>query len=63
VPLLFAGIFKLFHSGAGNTVNLLPHVHRDARCSAFATLALIYRLFLLFADRPTAVLIVIGVGQ
>jgi hypothetical protein len=55
-PYLFAGVFKLFHGD-----NLVPHLVLMLLIG-FATLALTYRLFLLYADRPTAVLITFGLG-
>jgi hypothetical protein len=56
VPLLFAGIFKAFGTGS-----LLPHL-MVVWCMGLACLALVYRLFLLHAGRPTAVLMTLGVG-
>jgi len=56
LPLLFAGIFRLFH-----TEHLLPALIVMMLIGA-ATLALTYRLFLLYSDRPTAVLITFGLG-
>lgn len=56
LPLLFSGIFKLFGTGT-----LLPSLLVMMLIGA-ATLALTYRLFLLYAGRPTAVLITFGVG-
>lgn len=56
LPLLFAGIFRLFH-----TENLLPALIVMPLIGA-ATLALTYRLFLIHAGRPTAVLITFGLG-
>ena len=56
VPLLFAGTFRLFHTG--NTLPallLMPLI-------GLGTLALTYRLFLLHAGRPTAVLLTFGLG-
>jgi hypothetical protein len=56
LPLLFAGVFKAF--GGHNLV--APHAVMLA--VAFAALALTYRLFLLHAGRPTAVLMTLLVG-
>jgi hypothetical protein len=56
LPLLFSGIFKLFGSGT-----LVPSLVIMLLIGA-ATLALTYRLFYLFAGRPTAVLMTFGVG-
>jgi hypothetical protein len=56
LPLLFAGIFKLFH-----TQSLLPALIVMMLIGA-ATLGLTYRLFLLHCGRPTAVLITFGLG-
>lgn len=56
LPRLFALVFKLFH-----TDNLLPALWLMLFLG-FATLALTYRLFLLYAGRPTAVLITFGLG-
>lgn len=56
VPLLFAGLFKLFGTGS-----LLPHLI-SMWLMGLATLALVYRLFLLHAGRPTAVLMTFGVA-
>ena len=55
-PLLFAATFKLFH-----TQSLLPAVGLMLAIG-LATLALTYRLFLLYAGRPTAVLMAFGLG-
>ena len=55
-PFLFAGVFKLFPGD-----NLFPHLVLMLLLG-FTTLALTYRLFLLYADRPTAVLITFGLG-
>src|SRR4051812_46038204 len=56
VPLLFAGLFKTFGSDT-----LLPHLI-VMWLMGLATLGLTYRLFLLHAGRPTAVLITLGVA-
>ena len=56
LPWLFAATFKLF--GTGNLV--APHV--VLLLSALATLALVYRLFLLHSGRPMAVLMTVAVG-
>ncbi|HXE51903.1 MAG TPA: hypothetical protein VN541_02765 [Tepidisphaeraceae bacterium] len=55
-PLLFAATFKLFHSRS-----LLPPL-LVMWLIGLATLGLTYRLFLLHAGRPTAVLMTFGVG-
>jgi hypothetical protein len=56
LPLLFAGTFKLFPSG-----NVLPALALML-LMGFATLALMYRLVLLHADRPTAVMLTAGLA-
>jgi len=56
VPMLFAALFKAFGTGS-----LLPHL-AVMWLMGLATLALVYRLFLLHAGRPTAVLITFGVA-
>jgi hypothetical protein len=56
LPLLFSGIFKLF-----GTRTLVPSLVVMLLIGA-ATLALTYRLFLLYAGRPTAVLMTFGLG-
>jgi hypothetical protein len=56
LPMIFAGLFKLF--GAGTVV---PH-HVAMVLMGAAALALTYRLFLLHAGRPMAVLITLLVG-
>ena len=56
LPRLFAGVFMLFHSDK----TLPPLVLM--LLIGFGTLALTYRLFFLYADRPTAVLLTFGVG-
>jgi len=55
-PLLFAAIFKLSHGQ-----HLLPALVAMLMMG-FVTLALTYRLFLLYAGRPTAVLMTFGLG-
>jgi hypothetical protein len=55
-PLLIAGCFKIFGVGSLLAVNAL------LTAIALATLLLVYRLFLLACDRPTAVVISVGVG-
>jgi hypothetical protein len=55
-PYLFAGVFKIF---PGDSV--VPHLVLMLLIG-FVTLALTYRLFLLYADRPTAVLMTFGLG-
>jgi Dolichyl-phosphate-mannose-protein mannosyltransferase len=55
-PLMLAGLYKL----AGNHLILAADIF-ILLCSA-ATLALVYRLVLLAYDRPTAVLVTLGVG-
>ena len=55
-PYLFAAVFKIFPGD-----NLVPHLLLMLAIG-LATLGLTYRLFLLYADRPTAVLITFGVG-
>jgi hypothetical protein len=56
LPLLFAGVFKTFG------VNNLIAPHAVMLAIAFAALALTYRLFLLHAGRPTAVLMTVLLG-
>jgi len=56
LPRLFAAVFKLFHSDKTLPPLILMLL------IGFGTLALTYRLFLLYADRPTAVLLTFGVG-
>jgi hypothetical protein len=56
MPWLFAGLFKVF-----GTNTLVPAQVVMLGCG-LATLALTYRLFLLHAGRPTAVLITLVVG-
>src|SRR5439155_1656852 len=56
MPWLFAGLFKVFGTGT-----LLPADVVMLGC-AFATLALVYRLFLLHAGRPTAVLMTVALA-
>lgn len=56
LPLLFAANFKLFGTGT-----LVPSLVVMLLIGA-ATLALTYRLFLLYAGRPTAVLMTFGLG-
>lgn len=57
LPVLFAGVYKVFPGDS-----LLPHLLLMAGLGV-ATLALVYRLVRLFADRPTAVLVTLGVGM
>jgi hypothetical protein len=59
IPLLFAGLFKLF-----GTASLVPH-HVVMLALGAAALGLTYRLFLLHAGRPMAVLVtfLVGVSQ
>jgi Dolichyl-phosphate-mannose-protein mannosyltransferase len=56
LPYLWAVMFKIF----GDT-SLLPQ-HIAMLLMTFATLAMVYRLFFLHCDRPTAVLMTIGVA-
>jgi hypothetical protein len=56
LPWLLAGLFKAFGSGS-----LLP-AHVALLLFGFAALALTYRLFLLHAGRPTAVLMTVLLG-
>lgn len=56
LPLLFAGVFKVFGSE-----RLWPALVLMA-LMGLATLGLTYRLFLLHAGRPTAVLMTVGLG-
>jgi hypothetical protein len=56
LPVLFAGMFKVFRApqnGPGQVLMLLM---------GLAALALVYRLFRLQADRPTAVIVTLGVA-
>lgn len=53
MPWVFAGLFKVFGTGS-----LLPADVLMLSCG-LATLALVYRLFLLHAGRPTAVLVTV----
>jgi len=55
-PTLIAGTFKLFGSHSLLSVNLLMLL------IALATVAMVYRLFLLHSGRPTAVVMSVGVG-
>ena len=57
LPLLFSGIFKLFGSRT-----LVPSLVVMLLLGA-ATLALTYRLFFLYAGRPTAVLMTFGLKR
>lgn len=56
LPLLFSAVFKVF-----GTRTLIPPLIVMLLIGG-ATLALTYRLFLLYAGRPTAVLITFGLG-
>ena len=56
LPWLFAGLFKVFGTGS-----LLPAIV-TLQLFALATLALVYRLFLLHAGRATAVLMVVALA-
>ena len=56
LPLLFAATFKLFPNG-----NVLPALVLML-LMGFATLGLMYRLFLLHTDRPTAVMLTFGLA-
>jgi hypothetical protein len=56
LPLVFAGLFKAF-----GTASLIPH-HLVMLAMGAAALALTYRLFLLHAGRPMAVLVTLLVG-
>jgi hypothetical protein len=56
VPLLFYAVYATFGSGS-----LVPHLVL-MWLMGLATLALTYRLFLLHAGRPTAVLVTLGVA-
>ena len=56
MPWLFAGLFELF-----GTATVLP-ADVVMLCCALATLALLYRLFLLHAGRPPAVLMTVALG-
>src|SRR5688500_174349 len=56
LPLLFAGLYKAF-----GTESLVPHLFAMLAMGA-AALALTYRLFLLHAGRPMAVLVTLLVG-
>jgi hypothetical protein len=56
LPLVFAGLFKLF-----GTDSLVPH-HLVMLAMGGASLALTYRLFLLHAGRPMAALVTLLVG-
>ena len=56
LPYLFAATFRLFGEGS-----LLAH-HVVMLGITFATLALVYRLFLLHAGRPTAVLMTVALA-
>lgn len=61
VPLMFAGLFKAFGTGTSGPGALLPHLIA-MWLMGIGTLALVYRLFLLHAGRPTAVLMTFGVA-
>lgn len=56
LPYLFAGTFRLFR-----TQSLVPALVLML-LMGLATLALVYRLFLIHSGRPTAVLMTVGVG-
>jgi len=56
LPVLFAGVFKMFGTGS-----LLPHLVL-MWCFGLTALALNYRLFLLHSGRPTAVILTVGLG-
>ncbi len=56
LPLLFAGLFRIF-----GTDSLVPH-HLAMLAMGGAALGLTYRLFLLHAGRPLAVLVTLLVG-
>src|SRR5688500_6808587 len=56
LPLLFAGLFRVFR-----TDSLVPH-HLIMLAMGAAALALTYRLFLLHAGRPMAILVTLLVG-
>lgn len=56
MPWLFAGLFKVFGGAALAAADVVM-----LGC-AFATLALVYRLFLLHAGRPTAVLMTVALA-
>jgi hypothetical protein len=60
LPLLFAGIFKLFPGDAPNRALVAALV--VMLLIGAAVLALTYRLFLLHVGRPTAVMITFGLG-
>lgn len=57
LPVLYAGVYKVAPGGS-----LVPHL-LIASVLGLGTLALVYRLILLAADRPTAVLVTVGVGM
>ncbi len=56
LPYLWAAMFKIFGDSS-----LLPQ-HIAMLLMTFATLAMVYRLFYLHVDRPTAVLMTVGVA-
>ena len=57
LPLVFGGLFKAFHTrGLLPALILMPLL-------GLAALGLVYRLFLLHAGRPTAVVVTAGVGM
>ncbi len=55
-PCVIAGVFKIFGSNSLITVNAVMTL------IALATVAMVYRLFLLHSGRPVAVVISVGVG-
>jgi hypothetical protein len=57
LPLMFAGVFKLLHTQSVVPLLVLMML------TAWAGLGLAYRLFLLYSDRPTAVMVTLGLGM
>ncbi len=57
LPLVFSGIFRIFHAQG-----LLPPL-LFTLLLGLAALALTYRLFYLYAGRPTAVMMTVGLGM
>jgi hypothetical protein len=56
LPILFSGLFKAFHSPQNGPAQVLLFL------MGLGALGLVYRLFRLQADRPTAVIVTLGVA-
>lgn len=57
LPLMFAGVFRLFHTQSVVPLLVLMLL------MGWAALGLTYRLFLLHSGRPTAVMVTLGLGM